>query len=286
MQKITVWIKDEDNKNTIYVIALSIFFSMIFQAVKLIFIDGQDKIIHILFNIFSVFVLVIPFSINIYIIQKKIKETNRIFPIFLKDIVEGIRGGMSLPLAIDCTARNNYGVLTPNIRKLSSKISWGIPFEQAFLDFSESTRSKVIHRSIATIIEVYRSGGKIARVLDSVGQSAFEIDALKKEREAIVSSQIIRGYIIYVIFILVMIGMLKFLVPVLSSQMSTSFAQAEGTTPIDASLYSKIFLHIAIIEGVFTGLSIGKLAGGSINDGIYHSVILGLLGYVLLIFFI
>ena len=285
MQKINIWLKDEDNKNTIYIIAISIFFSIIFQTVKYIFLDSNNKIIYTLFDIFSIFVLIFPFSVNIYRNQKKINEINRIFPIFLKDVVEGIRGGMSLPLAIDCTSRNNYGVLTPNIKKLASKISWGIPFEDAFLDFSKSTKNKVIRRSIATIIEVYRSGGKIAHVLDSVGRSAFEIDALKKERDTTVFSQLIRGYVIYFIFIFLMVGMLRFLIPILTSPISLSIIP-QNVTPLNNSIYNKIFFHIAIIEGAFTGLSIGKLTGGSLNNGIYHSIILGFIGYIMLIFFI
>ena len=286
MKRKNGFFKDKDRKKGLYIVLSSLFLAVIFQAIKFTFADVLTKTNSSLFDVFSVFVFVIPFSVFAYNIRKRKKERERIFPIFLKDIVEGIRGGMSLPLAIDNASRNNYGVLTEDVKKLASKISWGIPFEGAFLDFSKNIKSKVIGRSIATIIEVYRSGGKIADVLDSVGNSAFEIDSLRKERESTISSQVIRGYLIFFIFVIVLIGMLKFLVPVLSVPMSTGLEVSNDTPPVDTSKYNIIFLHIAIIEGVFTGLSIGKLAGGSVNDGIYHSVILGLSGYIMLIFFI
>ncbi|MCK5176156.1 MAG: type II secretion system F family protein [Candidatus Aenigmarchaeota archaeon] len=285
MQKLSDLLKDKDNKKIIYVISISIFYTFLFQIIKYaINTAAVNETANTIMDIFSIFILIIPFSLVIYKIQKNKKETERIFPIFLKDIVEGIRGGMCLPLAIDYAAHNNYGILTPHIKRLAAKISWGIPFEQAFIEFSKSTKSKVIHRSIATIIEVYRSGGKIAEVLDSVGTSAFEIDTLKKEREATIASQLMRGYIIYFIFILVLMGMVKF-VPILLVPMSTTIDSAPAE-PFDMTKYNIIFLHIAIIEGVFTGLSIGKLAGGSIKDGVSHCVILGLSGYIMLIFLI
>ncbi|MCK5039406.1 MAG: type II secretion system F family protein [Candidatus Aenigmarchaeota archaeon] len=286
MEKKTGFLKDKNKRNFVYVLMASLFSAVILQIIKFYFIDILTKTVSSLFDVFSVFVLVVPISVLIYNARKREKERERIFPIFLKDIVEGIRGGMSLPLAIDNTSLNNYGVLTEDVKKLASKISWGIPFERAFLDFSRNTKSKVIRRSIATIIEVYRSGGKIADVLDSVGNSAFEIEFLRKERESTISSQVIRGYLIFFIFVLVLVGMLKFLVPVLSVPMSTGIEVSTDTPPIDTSKYNVIFLHIAIIEGIFTGLSVGKLAGGSMNDGVYHAVILGLSGYIMLIFFI
>ena len=126
-------------------------------------------------------------------------------------------------MAINYASHNDYGVLTKPVKKLSSKLSWGISFEKAFFDFAKETKSKLIYRAIATIIEVYRSGGKIAEGIDKVGHSSFKIDALKKEQRATIYSIILRGYIIYFIFIIVLMGMIKFLIPELIIPITTNY---------------------------------------------------------------
>ena len=205
--------------------------------------------------------------------MKKIEE---MFPKYLGDIAQNIASGMTLPQAIRTASKNDYGVLTPLVKEITAKISWGITLERVLHDFAEKTGSHLMKRNVQTIIETHRSGGSIDTVLKSVAQSLIELERIKKERSSSVYSQMINGYVIYLIFLGVMIGMSSFLIP--TFKFSETNADLENT-------FKEIFQSLVVIQGFFAGISIGKLAEGSLQAGIKHSLVLVVFGYSAFVLF-
>jgi len=223
-----------------------------------------------------------PIALVYYKRYKIIRTYEDKYPEFLRSVVEGLKGGMSLPIAINCAAQNNYGMLTPAIKRLVAQMSWGINFEDALANFSTSLDSPIITRSVSTIIECHRSGGNIGEVLSSVSTSMIEIEKLRRERSMMISSQMMTGYIIYIVFILVMIGMREFMLCGFTQQSVSAVGETifEGVKTEGVSeKYGTMFTHLAIIQGFFAGLVIGKLSEGHISAGAKHSMIMALVGY-------
>jgi len=177
---------------------------------------------------------------------------------------------MTLPQAMRATSSIDYGVLTPYIREMASKVSWGITFEKIMEDFAKKTGSKSMKRNVQTIIETHRSGGAMDTILKSVAQSLIELERIKKERSASVYAQMINGYLIYIVFLGVMIGLSSVLVP--------AFRLGE-TLPDLQGVFAEIFRALIIIQGFFAGLAIGKMAEGNLIAGIKHSLVLVVFGY-------
>ncbi len=236
-------------------------------------------------NIIVVLAIAFPFALMQYKRYRMSKDIERKFPDFMRNIVEGIRGGMSLPLAINYAARSDYGALTPHVNRIVAQISWGVPFEKALANFTESARSLTINRAVSTIIETHRSGGNIAEVLDSITKSIIELEKIRNERESRIYSQMLQGYIIFFVFIAIMVGIQRFLLPSLqwgqTSITGTDVIEATKTAEL-TSLYAVRFKHLATLQGFFSGLSIGKLAEGTISGGLKHALILGSIGYIAL----
>lgn len=279
------------DKESVYAILLSICGAAGIYGFNIFYIAPYEQdIIYSIINVLAVIVLVIPITLVKYAKYQKLKTIEERFPDFLRDIVEGLRGGMSLPLAINYTSKNNYGELTKPIRLLIAQISWGVPFEKAINNFASTLKSKTINRAVRTIIEAHRSGGNLAEVINAVGQSTIELEKIKRERTSRISSQMMQGYIIYFVFLGVMVGMQKFLIPALSwgavdSSVGNIMAGSTGITEagaIDVELYQKMFTHLAIIQGFFSGVTIGKLAEGSIDAGIKHAMFLVIIGYAVM----
>ena len=93
------------------------------------------------------------------------------------------------------------------------------------------------------------------------------------------------GYIIFFVFLLVMIGLQKFLVPTLGD-----VSIGEITSPMEGieTQYNEMFRNLIIIQGLFAGLVIGKMAEASVVAGVKHSLVLlivGVLVYTLSGFF-
>jgi len=247
----------------------------IILAINFSFFKNDTGIFTIINAVVAFISLGIPLTIK-YQEYNKIKNIELMFPKFLRDITQNIKSGMTLPQAIRSTRDKEYGMLTPYVRAMSSKIDWGINFGTVLNKFADSTRSKMLKRTVQTIIEAHASGGTIDTVLEAVSSSLQEIEKIKKERSAAVYSQMVNGYMIFIIFLGVMFGISNFLIP--------SF-QWEGTENL-MGLYDEIFRNLIIIQGLFAGLSLGKMAEGTIIAGVKHSMVMVIIGYTASLFLI
>lgn len=255
---------------------------------------GRENLFPLL-NLIGALVGIGPFLFVRYSIFRKRGEIAERFPSFLRDIVEEVRAGMSLPRAIKETTDNDYGALTPYVKKMAAQLDWGVPFEEVLRKFADETGSKAIKRSISTIVETHRAGGNIGDVLKAVGEASMTIERLKKDRRSALYSQMITGYVIFFVFLGVMIGLQGFLLPALAGggplgKMGGGGKAAEMVGGEAAKIgkvgFKSIFQNLILIQGVFSGLAIGKMAKGTVIAGVKHAFILGVIGYTAWLIFI
>jgi flagellar protein FlaJ len=177
---------------------------------------------------------------------------------------------MTLTQAIRTVSRNDYGPLTIHVKDMAAKLDWGINFETVLEKFSETVGSLTIKRSVKTINETHRSGGYIGTVLEAVAESQLILERIKKERSSSIYAQMVNGYVIFFVFLLVMFGLSEFLVPAF---------QTTGNTNELAIAYGSIFRDLIVIQGLFAGIAIGKMAEGSVFAGVKHAVVMISIGY-------
>ena len=96
---------------------------------------------------------------------------------------------------------------------------------------------------------------------------------------------IIQGYIIYAVFIGVMVMLQVFLIPKISSlslDVNSGLGSGVVTPNIPKSLdFGSIFIVINLVQGLFSGLLIGKFAEGDYKQGIKHVIVMVFAGYIL-----
>ena len=125
------------------------------------------------------------------------------------------------------------------------------------------------------IREAERAGGEVENILDSVAKSVNEIEKLKKERASSIYTLVVQGYVIFLVFIVIMLIMQFKVLPMTSeiTQTGDSLGGFGGGGYSAQEVASPMF-YLLIAQGLFSGLVIGKLAEGSIKSGIKHSFIL------------
>ena len=197
---------------------------------------------------------------------------------FIRNLVETVKSGTSIPKGVVQIADKDYGALSQYIRKLAYQIEWGIPMHNALLIFGEDTNNNVIKRSIAIMIEADQSGGNIADILQSVSSSVVNIKKMKEERKSSISSQIVQGYVVFIIFIIVMLVLQVMLFPKLGG-ITSELSSSASVLGIKSGAQEKvdldsIFFALVLIQGFFDGLVIGKFSEGDIKHGFIHSLIL------------
>ncbi len=245
---------------------------------NLIFLYQDIKIFSIA-NMIAVFVMISVPLLTRFAVYKNIKIIESAFPKYLRDLAENVDAGMTLSQAVRAAAKNDYATLTPYVKEIAAKMSWGIPFEHILIVFAQKTGSPRMMRNVQTIVESYKSGGTISTILVSVAQSLNELENIKKERSASVYSQTVNGYIIYVIFLGVMIGLSRMLTPSFGGDVSSPF----GVSGNLQAMFSEIFRNLILIQGFFAGLAIGKISDGTFIAGIKHAVIMTVTGYTLFV---
>lgn len=230
-------------------------------------------------------IAIFPYLYKKYSVYSKKRDTEEKFPIFLRDFVEAVRGGMTVPAAFHLISRNDYGALNPYVKKISAKLEWGIPVDKVLLSFARETKSNLIGRIISSVIESHRYGGRLAETFEALSKTAVEVDRLKEERKFFLQSQMMTGYIIFFVFLGVIISLQTFLVPSLTSSATSNISVSQASPDQIASDFKDIFRNLILIQGLFAGLSVGKMAEGAMIAGLKHSMIMMLVGGAVFFFF-
>ncbi|MBI4018654.1 MAG: type II secretion system F family protein [Candidatus Aenigmarchaeota archaeon] len=265
--------KHSDRVDIIAVGLISAFVGLIIEYINIqLFVNHGEMFA--LVSLFGILVILVPpLSIKYYrfSITKKLEES---FPKFLSDVTSNIKSGMTLPQALRALQYDSYGKLGPYVKEINAKISWGVPFNKVLLNFAKKTESPNLTRTARSIIEAHRSGGTMDTVLQAVSESLYELERIKKERSSSVYSQMLNGYMIFFIFLSVMIGMSRFLLP--------TFNFGDGNSGF-ADTLPAIFRNIVLIQGVFAGLTIGKMSEGRIIAGVKHAIVLAVVGFTVVV---
>jgi len=267
-------LKEMDRKMLLLILANSALVCVLLAVNFLLFMGVGTLFSSI--NLIAAFIFVFPVVMIKYMNYKKAKEVEDMFPVFLRDFVESIRGGMTLPAALKSVSNNEYKSLTPFIKKMSAQLDWGIPVEVALLNFSKASKSKLIGRIVSSVRESHRFGGNLADTFEALSNTAVEVERLRAERRLYLNSQMITGYIVFFVFLAVMIGLEKFLVPSFSevSPLSSGIGTVptvSGQTDL-ANQYKELFRNLILIQGLFAGLAVGKMAEGAVVAGFKHSL--------------
>jgi len=231
---------------------------------------------------------VFPFFIGLILESSAAKEKDEMFLEFARNLVESVKSGTPISKSILNIRKKDFGELNPYINKLANQIALGIPVKTSLETFARDVGSKTINRAITIIGESEKAGGQIEDILEAVARSVSQVEKLKKERRAAMYTLIVQGYIIFLIFIVIMLVMQFKILPIASSLgegmeggdiPGLSFGtHGEIATPEELS---GPFVWLLIVQGFFAGLVIGKLAEGRIKSGLKHSFVLVVLAVLI-----
>jgi archaeal flagellar protein FlaJ len=241
------------------------------------------NIMNITINDFIALGLIVLIAIPSFFIYsreaRRLKLIDENLPYLLREIADSQRIGMHLPRAIAEASKRNYGPLTPELKKLAAKVTWGISFREAMLSFRNAVDTSLARQATILILEAEKSGGELEQIFDSATNHIQEQLDIKKDREASIKPYVTIIYVSYIIFCLV--------VSVLFSTFFVQFSedpiviQGQGEVvviPIHA--FKVAFIYAILSQGFFSGLTAGKMGAGSIKNGFIHSSVLMIIGFL------
>ena len=252
-------------------------FSLLFRETKLF----------MLFVGIGVIAAILPFVLSLMREAREEVEKEEMFLEFTRNLVESVKTGTPISKSIMNLRDKGFGVLGIHIKKLANQISMGIPLNVALQTFAKDVDNQTVSRTIILIGQAEKAGGDIGEILEAVADAISISDKLKKERKAAISTLVVQGYIIFLVFMMIILIMQYQILPMVSgiSELGSvgtgTFSQVGvSATQVDEGDISDSFFYLLMIQGFFTGLTVGKLGGGGFKSGIKHSFALMLIGFV------
>jgi flagellar protein FlaJ len=243
------------------------------------------------FVVFAMMVIIGPYAFYKSKQDANVVAIERRLPEFLRDVAEAGRFGMTLADAIVVAANGRYGKLTVEIKKMAAQIEWGVPASEALRLFAVRINTPGVNRLVAVIIKASDAGGNVADVLTMVSHDARETQLTKDERAISMSTYLAVVYISFFVFLVTIIILnATFLPKIREAGTMVTRASAEagissGMATLDVTVIPQIelaFFVSSMIHAVGDGIMAGVLTKGKVAEGLKHSFILLLLGFVVL----
>ena len=271
-------------------------------SIGLILLSILSKDIGVFGNIMILVTILmsVPFFLLRYQKYKRVKDIEKKFPDFLRDLTESLRAGLPLHKAIQSASKADYGALSTEIRKMSNQISWGMTIDKVLDQFAERMKnSRRVYTAVKIIKESNFSGGDVPATLEAVADNADMLEDAEKEKKSILSQYVMLMYAVSILFIVIVVAITKLLLPIFSTagkaggmiglsnpcescfgvscfvcnlfQVTSSvFGIQQGVS----SYYTALFFYMAVIQSIFSGLVAGVISENSVTAGVKHSLIL------------
>ena len=253
--------------------------------------------------IITVFITAVPYFIFKYSRYMWVKSLENTFPNFVRDLADSIRS-MPLPEALGVVSKSNYGNLTPEIKSIYNRMTWGTPFMRALEIFEQKVKSSgTITEALLILKESYKSGGNMVSTLESISRDLVMLREADEERSSMLRQHIMVMYSIFFMFLGISMLIIFVMVPMIenTSASSSSFGDQlvfSNPCPPEASYifpcgfyiaiattlgisaekigayYVALFFSSLTVQGIFVGLITGQLGENSVTAGIKHSIIM------------
>jgi flagellar protein FlaJ len=208
---------------------------------------------------------------------RRIAKIDAIFPDFVRDLAESRRAGMTFTKAILFASKGNYGILTPEIQKISQQVSWGGSVTEALIAFSKRVKTKSISRTISLIVEASNSGGNVADVLDVAAKDAREIKMLEAERRTNMASYVVVIYVGMFVFLAIVLILCTSFIPAMvggQGNQGMSGIMGHGGGNVNQKDISGIFYLACLVQAFGSALVAGVFEDGQFSSSIKHIFIM------------
>jgi len=240
--------------------------------------------------VFSFLIAVVPLAILDFREMSRRRHIEEALPNFFRDLAGMNDSGMTLPNAIHLVAQSDYSTLTPYVKKLDNEMSWNVAFIDAIQRFRIRLATPLTDRSIDLIAKASKAGGDVSEVLRAAANDGYEFITLRTDRR--------NNMLIYIVIVLISFAVFVFVIYIMVttflSVMATAGAAASKTSAaagsfganVNLPLYTRIFSHAAIIQGLFSGLVAGQMGEGRVTAGLKYSILMVIIAWVMFRFFV
>jgi flagellar protein FlaJ len=240
--------------------------------------------------IFTFLIIAVPLAVLDFREMSRRRHIEEALPNFFRDLAGMNDSGMTLPNAVHLVAQSDYSTLTPYVRKLDNEMSWSVTFIEAIQRFRARLATPLTDRSIDLIAKASKAGGDVSEVLRAAAKDSYEFITLRTERRNNMLIYIVIVLISFLVFVFVIYILVTTFLSVMATAGSAASAVggagAQFGANVDLPLYTRLFAHAAILQGLFSGLVAGQMGEGRAVAGLKYSIIMVVIAWVMFRFFV
>jgi len=199
-----------------------------------------------------------------------------VLPDMLSLVVANMRSGMTPEKAMIVSSRDEFGILSQEIRLSLKKTITGESFIEALSYVATRINSESLKQTVSLLTEGIRSGGELATLLEESSQNVRNLQLMKQEIRA--------SIVMYIIFIFIAIGLASPLLYGISIYLTSTIGNMVASIDIPPDVLESSFIKLSgsdvsipfliqfstinlIIGSIMGGLIIGMIEGGSAKKG-------------------
>ncbi len=203
-----------------------------------------------------------------YLIDSRKKMVEGILPDFLLLVSSNVSAGMTPFAAFRNSARKEFGPLSEEIKIAASKSLGTESFSEALKELSKTIASDSLREIVSFFAQSLRSGGKIAKLLETTAKDLRQTQALKKE---LLSST--RMYVMFVVFVVVIAAPVLLSVSVQFLDMISAIQQESMTSSIEGMEMGFLSTKLSIDSSFLVLVAYALLSGNAVLSSLFIGVI-------------
>ncbi|MEM2992596.1 MAG: type II secretion system F family protein [Candidatus Caldarchaeum sp.] len=190
--------------------------------------------------------------------------------LFLRDLTEARKTGLSPERCIVDLARNSYGAFSKHLKIIARQIGWGIPLRKIYEDFAKRTHGWLEKAGVFILVDAIDVGGGAPETFEVLASFSEDLEEIERQKRATLKPLMLIPYITALMLIIVVVILVAFMKNLLTlARLSISTAE-----------FVHFFLPPVIIIAAISGLVAGKISSSTVAGGFKHAVIMSLLGLV------
>jgi len=186
--------------------------------------------------------------------------------------------------SIKSAAKTDYGRLTPELKRMSAQLSWGISVKEALNNFAKRISTDSVKRVVITINKALEIGGNTSAVFEAAAKEMDQKKLVEQQRKAemsMYSAVIFISFFVFLAVILIINGTIFQAIFETQSEMTGS--QMGGASfsaaSLDQGMLETSFFAFVLVQSIGGGLLGGFMMDGQLSSGVRYGFILVLISF-------
>jgi len=190
--------------------------------------------------------------------------------LFLRDLTETRKTGMSPEKCIITLKDRPYGRFSKHLKVIARQISWGESLRKIYQDLVKRVHEWMSRASLYVLIDSIDVGGGAPETFDVLATFMEDLEEIEKQKRSTLLPLMVIPYMTAIMLVVIVVILISFMRNLLQiARIYISLAE-----------FIHFFLPPVVLIAVISGLVAGKVSAGVMAAGFKHAFILSIVSFI------